>query len=66
MFKSKQKGFAVFHLIFIALWLAAFGGWVANLIKFVGMIGSNEVTTMFIARLLGIPVAPLGTVLGYF
>ena len=66
MFKSKQKGFAVFPLIFITLWFAAFGGWVANLVKLVGMIGSNEVTTMFIARIIGIPVAPLGTVLGYF
>lgn len=38
----------------------------SKLVKFVGMIGDNEVTTMFIARVIGIPVGPLGAVLGYF
>lgn len=52
-------------LILIVLALAI-GGWIANIVKFVGMIGDNEVTTMFIARVIGIPVGLLGTVLGYF
>ena len=50
-------------LIVLALGLA---GWIANIVKFVGMIGDNEVTTMFIARVIGIPIGLLGTVLGYF
>ena len=66
MFKSKQKGFTSFELIVFTLWVAAIGGWIANIVKFVGMIGDNEVTTMFIARVIGILVGPLGAVLGYF
>ena len=66
MFKSKQKGFTSFELIVFTLWVAAIGGWIANIVKFVGMIGGNEVTTMFIGRAIGIPVGPLGAVLGYF
>ena len=66
MFKSKQKGITSFELIIFTLWVSAIGGWIANIVKFVGMIGENEVTTMFLARLVGIPVGPLGAVLGYF
>ena len=66
MFKSKQKGVTSFELIVFTLWVAALGGWIANIVKFVGMICDNEVTTMFIARVIGIPVGPLGAVLGYF
>ena len=66
MFKSKQKGFTSVKMIILTLWGCVIVGWVANIVKFVGMIGSNEVTTMFLARLIGIPVGPLGAVLGYF
>lgn len=66
MFKSKQKGVTSFELIVFTLWVAAIGGWIANIVKFVGMLGANEVTTMFIGRAIGIPVGPLGAVLGYF
>lgn len=66
MFKSKQKGFTSFEMIILTLWGCVIVGWIANIVKFVGMIGSNEVTTMFLARLIGIPVGPLGAVLGYF
>ena len=50
----------------LIVWALLVGGWIANIVKFVGMIGENEVTTMFLARLVGIPVGPLGAVLGYF
>ena len=53
-------------LLILIVWALAIGGWIANIVKFVGMIGENEVTTMFLARLVGIPVGPLGAVLGYF
>ena len=66
MFKSKQKGVTSFELIVFTLWVAAVGGWIANIVKFVGMIGDNEVTTTFIARIIGILVIPFGAVLGYF
>ena len=53
-------------LLILIVWALAIGGWIANIVKFVGMIGANEITTMFLARLVGIPVGPLGAVLGYF
>ena len=53
-------------LLILIVWALAIGGWIANIVKFVGMIGENEVTTMFLARLVGIPVGPIGAVLGYF
>lgn len=63
MFKS-QKGSTSADLLFIVLWLAVIGGWIANIVKLVGMVG-GEVTTMFILRAVGIFAAPLGAVLGY-
>lgn len=39
-------------------------GWIANIISLVGMLG-GEVTAMFIARCVGVLVAPLGAILGF-
>lgn len=49
----------------IGIWMAMVGGWIVNVVKFVGMIGDG-MTTMFIARAVGIFFAPLGSVLGFF
>lgn len=51
-------------LIYIGVIIAALVGWIFNVIAFVHMIG-GPVTTMFIARLAGIPLAILGAILGY-
>lgn len=49
-----------------AVALAALGGWIANIVKLVYMFGDNiEITTMFVGRILGIFLAPLGAILGY-
>ena len=40
----------------IALMLLAAGGWIANVVKFVGLLG-GDITAMF--------VAPLGSILGF-
>ena len=51
----------------IALYVMAFGlfaGWVMNIIALVHMIG-GPVSSMFIARIVGVFAAPLGGVLGY-
>ena len=61
-----MRGYTSFETLYAVVWLAAIGGWVTNIIKFVGMLGANEVTTMFIARIIGILVVPFGAVLGYF
>ena len=52
----------------IATILGAFvmlGAWAANIVKFIGMLDGG-VTAMFIARAVGIFVAPFSAVLGFF
>lgn len=53
-------GFTVIAIISLAV-----GGWIANLVKFFYMLDGG-VSAMFIARIIGIFVAPLGSVLGFF
>ena len=48
----------------LALVLAAFGGWIANIVKLFGMLG-GDINAMLIGRSVGIIFAPLGAVLGY-
>ena len=43
---------------------AGFYGWVMNIIKMVEL-ADQVVTGMFILRLIGILIAPLGAILGY-
>lgn len=52
-------------ITFIILRFLAIVGWVANLIQFVMVLGDNAITTMFIAKAVGIVIAPLGVVLGW-
>lgn len=52
------------ELLVWALLLAGFGGWVANIVKFFYMLDGG-VSALFIARIVGIFVAPVGAVLGY-
>ncbi len=54
------SGFGIFM---IALVIAGLGGWIANIVKLIGM--DFVVSGMLIARAVGIFVAPLGAVLGY-
>lgn len=52
-------------LLFVTLiWLLIVVGWVMNIVKFVVELDGG-VTAMFIARIVGVIVAPLGAVLGY-
>ncbi len=52
------------YLLFLALFVV---GWVLNLINVVGLALSDApLTAMFIVRLVGVPVAIIGAVLGYF
>lgn len=56
---------ASFSILGISVIILAIGGWIANIVKFVGMLG-DEVSTLFIARAVGMFFAPLGSVLGFF
>ncbi len=48
------------------LWVACTYGWVMNIVKIVGIAKQDKpVSTMFIIRCVGVPVAPVGVVLGY-
>jgi hypothetical protein len=51
-------------LAVIALWAACVAGWIANIVKLIAMLDGG-VTAMFIARIVGILLAPLGAVLGF-
>lgn len=42
-------------------------GWISNLVALISMIvHDHAITVLFVARLVGVPVAFLGAVLGYF
>lgn len=59
---SVELGSVIFSLGLIA---AGVIGWVLNIIKLAGM-NAEPLTTMFIMRIIGIFVAPIGSVLGLF
>ena len=44
--------------------IAGLSGWIANIVKFLGMLDGG-VTAMFLARIAGVFIAPLGAVLGF-
>lgn len=58
------KGFSSVELLIVIVWIVGIGGWIANIVKLVGMLG-GEITAMFIARCVGVFVAPLGVILGF-
>lgn len=49
----------------LAIVVASVIGWILNIVKFFGIL-DGAVTAMFIARIVGFFLAPLGAVLGYF
>lgn len=53
--------------IILALWFLAVTGWVMNIVKLIGFTGTVAMMGIFeILRIVGIFVAPLGAVLGWF
>ena len=65
MNKHSQKGYGSAGLILIVVWLVLVVGWIMNIVEIVATI-ADPITGMFILRCVGIVVAPLGGVLGYF
>ena len=47
----------------VVVWLIGIVGWVANIVQVVSM-WSPDVTAMLVLKIVGIFVAPLGSVLG--
>lgn len=63
---KRTRGFTIAELVMFVIAIAGFGGWVANIVKIIGSNFDNPITTMLVVRLIGIFVAPLGAVIGYF
>jgi len=65
----RQKGFAIKDLLgtlFIGfVWLAAFWGYVRNIIEIFSAI-HEPATGLFIVRCFGVVIPPLGVVMGWF
>lgn len=64
MTKNKQYGYTGIELFIVVLAMVGVGGWIANIVKLVGM-DFGVITGMLVARVAGIFVAPLGAVLGF-
>lgn len=56
----------VFGIAGVIIVLAGIVGWVMNIVAILSGIGDTTLTTMFIARCVGVFFAPLGAILGYF
>ena len=66
--KKQQMGFTATELIIVIVGLLAiFGawGWVWNIVKIVGS-DFAQITGMLVMRIVGIFIAPLGAILGFF
>ena len=64
MFK-KQKGFTLWELTWVIVFFLGAGGWVANIVKLFGYNFDQSLTIGMIMRIVGIPIVPLGAVMGY-
>jgi len=54
-----------FFLVVISLSTLVIAGWVQNISKLLEMLG-GDITAMLVVRIVGIPFAPLGVILGWF
>ena len=61
--KSSGGLFAI--LLSFAICLPIIGGWIANIVKLVGMSFSDPNTVELVLRVVGYFMAPLGVVMGY-
>jgi len=62
---KKQAGFPVVELVITLIGLLGVIGWVWNIVKIAGN-DFGVITGMLVLRVIGIFIAPLGAVLGYF
>ncbi len=62
---KKQRGATVVELIVAVLLVGGMLGWILNVWDIFKAV-SNPITGLFILRCVGVFVAPLGAILGYF
>lgn len=60
-----DKALAGFGVVYILVLIGLVIGWVLNVVSILATL-SDPITGLFIARLVGIVVFPLGGVLGFF
>jgi hypothetical protein len=60
-----MTGFKISAIVVIGIWVAFLAGWVMNILT-ITHTTAVPVTGLFILRCVGIFVAPIGAVLGYF
>lgn len=57
-------------LIFVCFWLACIIGWIMNACTAIKALITlphlADMTGLLIAQLIGVPIAPLGVILGWF
>ena len=57
--------FATLWVLYAVLIFLGVVGWIINVVEVITMTG-GDVTTEFILRCVGVPVAPLGAIFGWF
>lgn len=62
---KKQNGYTSIALIFLVFWMVLAAGWIMNIIELVHTV-NLPINGMFIFRAVGVFVAPLGGILGWF
>ena len=63
---SKRSSFTLIGLLIVLLWVAFIAGYVLNIVNIINNLSTDEVTNMFIFQCIGIIIAPLGSILGWF
>ena len=63
---SKRNSFSLIGLLIVLLWIAFVAGYVLNIFNIINNLSTDEVTNMFIFQCIGIIIAPLGSILGWF
>jgi hypothetical protein len=62
---NQAGGIVVLWLVLLLVCILAGIGWVINIVKLVGLIGA-DIGTEFVLRVVGVIVAPLGSIMGWF
>ena len=63
---NKRSSFTLIRLLIVLLWIAFVAGYVLNIFNIINNLSTDEVTNMFIFQCIGIIIAPLGSILGWF
>lgn len=64
---KNQSGFTAIEILVVIIATAMAGGWIANIYKIITFgFAVSEWGGMEVARVVGVFLAPLGAVLGYF